>query len=121
MTFINRPEWMSPWNESGSDSTWPKYRLMMPSRLRCAIRSEWMATETLARIPARPTANQMARSCPAWLHTVAAGSWSELDSIPITRPNSTGSKNCSPATIMLAPASMTASRVSLPSEVSTRR
>ena len=39
MVLITRPECASPWNDSGSASTWRKYLLIASIRWRCARRS----------------------------------------------------------------------------------
>ena len=69
-----------------------------------------------AQADAGPDCQQPGRRAPE----ASAAMLSECDSRLTTRPNSTGSRNCRPATIRLAPASSPATRMSRPSRPSTR-
>jgi hypothetical protein len=65
ITFISRPDWVSPWKDSGRESTCSKKRDIMARRLRCAMRSASSATATLAPMAESPTAPQSSSSAPA--------------------------------------------------------
>ena len=89
-------------------------------RLRWARRSDCTAETTLATMPLTPTSAHSASNEAASSHSRARGMASEPDSICTTRPNSTGSRNCRPATTRLARASITAIRRSPASSPITR-
>ncbi len=116
-----RPECAPPWNDSGMDSTWLKKRLIAARRLRCAMRSACTTVAMLAPIDSAAIAIQTPISVAARVHSASCVMLPEPDSRPITRPNSTGSRNCSPARTMFAAPRMIARRLSPPSMASTRR
>ena len=97
MIFMIRPDCVSPWKDSGSDSTCWKKRCIETSRFRCDMRSASREVATFAAIPVRPTAPQTTSKAMAWRQISLAGRRPEAERTSTTRPNRTGSRNCSPA------------------------
>jgi len=118
--LMMRPECVAPWNESGRLSACEKKRFIASSRLRCASRSACSAVTMLDPMPPSPTAAHSPSSAVARPQSASGGTRSDCESRSMTRPNSTGSRNCSPASAMAAAVRPKATHLSGFSSPSTR-